>query len=134
MAFILIVDDDAEVRETTADMLSDSGHSVLAAADGVEAMMMLETHPGIELVFTDLAMPRLDGLQLADMVKLSRPEIKLLYATGNLAVIDARAGVMHGQVLQKPYFRGQLEAAVARLLRVPDPDPAEDHPVAAISA
>jgi DNA-binding NtrC family response regulator len=56
---ILIVDDDARIRDAAAGALSAEGHDVIAAADGAEALEICRTQPNIELVITDVVMPRL---------------------------------------------------------------------------
>src|SRR6516165_5800090 len=78
---ILVVENDAAVRDVVETILTDAGHLVLTAADGIAAFRLFERHPDIALVFTDIVMPKIDGLMLADMAKLRRPDIKVLYTT-----------------------------------------------------
>jgi CheY-like chemotaxis protein len=115
---VLVVDDNAGVRDVAAAMLEEAGYGVLLAADGTEAMDLLERYPGIDLLFTDIVMPGLDGFMLADMAKVRRPELKILYATGFMELANARSkpGVLHGPIIDKPYRPQQLQAEVARAL------------------
>jgi CheY-like chemotaxis protein len=113
---VLVVDDDAEVRELAVWSLRDAGHTVLEAADGAEALTLFEQHPEIDLLFTDIVMPGIDGYRVAEMARERRPEIGVLYTTGFAGRTGQYANVMHGQVLRKPYHLDELVAAVARLL------------------
>jgi CheY-like chemotaxis protein len=62
MGRVLVVDDDPYIREMLRDLLTDEGHQVVTARDGVEALEVLERERGRFLVLLDLMMPRLDGL------------------------------------------------------------------------
>lgn len=78
---ILVVDDEPMVRDVTAMMLADEGHSVLEAADGVQALDLLQRTP-VDLVITDINMPRLDGLGLAREVQARWPGVRILLVSG----------------------------------------------------
>src|SRR5258707_69407 len=112
---ILVVDDDDDVRELAIAVLQDDGHLVIGARDGVEALAFIDEHPEIDLLFTDVVMPGIDGIMLADMVKTHRPRIKVVYATGYQEVARSLPGVIHGVMLDKPYrpARLQMEIKVA---------------------
>jgi CheY-like chemotaxis protein len=118
MAVILVVDDEPDVRELAAVVLADAGHAVLTAKDGAEAIDVVDRNPGIHLLFTDLVMPRIDGIELGELVRSRRPEIKILYATGYMDFAKSRGGsaAIHGPILGKPYRPSQLEAEVKLLL------------------
>src|SRR5277367_4485636 len=64
---ILVVDDDCDVRDVAVSVLEHAGFTVLAAAGAIDAFCLLEEHQEIALMFTDVMMPGLDGLMLADM-------------------------------------------------------------------
>ncbi len=118
VAVILVVDDEPDVRELAAIVLSEAGHAVLTAQDGAEAIELVERNPDIALIFTDLVMPRMDGIELASMARARRPQIKILYATGYMDFAKSKvgAGAMHGPILGKPYRPSQLEAEIKTLL------------------
>lgn len=118
MAVILVVDDEPDVRELAAVVLADAGHAVLTAKDGAEAIDLVDRNPNITLIFTDLVMPRIDGIELGELARSRRPDIKILYATGYMDFAKSRAGVgaIHGPILGKPYRPSQLEAEVNTLL------------------
>jgi CheY-like chemotaxis protein len=123
-AFILIVDDDRIVREMGADILKEAGYPVLEAAHTIEAILLLEKHPSVTLLFTDINMPGANGYVLADMAVMRRPDLRVLYTTGGALVThsaEGQPGFLHGEVLAKPYRPGQLTAAVAESLARPRP-------------
>ena len=114
---ILVVDDEPDVRELAALALTDAGHAVLTAQDGPEALELVERKPDIALIFTDLVMPRMDGIELGAMARARRPHIKILYTTGYVNLANAQADALHGPILGKPYRPSQLEAEVKALLQ-----------------
>jgi two-component system response regulator HydG len=84
-ATVLIADDDAGVRFTLRGLLEDEGLGVVEAGDGEEALRQLE-QGGIDLVFTDLRMPKVDGLALLQRLQAlpsPRPEVVLMTAHGS---------------------------------------------------
>ncbi|MBI3516238.1 MAG: response regulator [Proteobacteria bacterium] len=118
MATILVVDDEPDVRELVAAVLTEAGHAVLTAQDGAEAIELIDRTPAIELVFTDLVMPRMDGIELGDMARARRPNIKILYTTGYMDFARSKNGngAVHGPILAKPYRPSQLMAEIKTLL------------------
>lgn len=115
---ILVVEDDELVREFAVRLIRSLGYPVASAADGMEAMRVIEESPTIDLLFTDIVMPGVDGIILADMVKQRRPVLKILYTTGyrDIARAKSEAGILHGRILEKPYRPAELEAEIRRLL------------------
>lgn len=106
---ILVVDDDAMVREVTAWMLSDAGHSVSEAEDGVEALECLDRMP-VDLLITDINMPRMDGLKLVQEVKARWPALPVLLVSGRPQPPGTQA------YMPKPFSWDMLVAAVTRVL------------------
>jgi CheY-like chemotaxis protein len=115
---ILVVDDDPLMRDFVVDLIASFGYSVVAAADSLEAMAVIANEPTIELVFTDITMPGLNGLMLADMLKHHRPKLKILYTTGGYKVprVKAEAGILHGAIIEKPYLPEDLRRELERSL------------------
>jgi CheY-like chemotaxis protein len=113
---ILLVEDDAEIRELAAEALREAGHGVIEAANGGAAIQSFEQHPEIDLIFTDIVMPGIDGFRVADVAKTRRPSVKIIYATGYAGRAEEYLGVRHGAILLKPYRGQQLSAAVAQAL------------------
>jgi CheY-like chemotaxis protein len=113
---ILLVEDDTAVRNVLIQILSEKGFGVLTARDAYEAIRILaERH--VDLLFTDIAMPSMDGVHLAKQAKLIRPGIKVLFATGYAEKAVERDAACIGRVLYKPFRRGEVirevEAALA---------------------
>ena len=102
--------------DLAATVLRRVGYQVLTARDGPEGLASLRANPGIALLFTDIKMPGIDGFMLADMAKVSRPDLKVLYATGFGDEVSTKPGVRHGKILEKPYDPQQLREEVRLLL------------------
>jgi signal transduction histidine kinase/CheY-like chemotaxis protein len=115
---ILVVEDEASVRRMTVDALRDLGYTVVHAGSGGEALLALETHQSVALLFTDIVMPEMSGRELADRALKDRPDLKVLYTTGY-----TRNAVVHNGIvdpgtafLQKPFTLQQLAAKVRQTI------------------
>jgi CheY-like chemotaxis protein len=111
-ATILVVDDDADVLDYTAEVLQDLGYRVVGAARPSEALHRLGDVPRIDLLVTDLVLPEVDGLKLAELAKRRHPALRVLYTSGYPAAFDRLHTARYGGFLAKPYRSVQLEAAV----------------------
>ena len=116
---ILVVDDDPGVRDVAVGVLEEAGFSVLAAPCAMDAFCLLEEHPDIALMFTDVVMPGLDGLMLADMAVLRHKDLKVVYTTGYVDQVRRQPGYRHGPVLPKPYRPADLVRLIERELEQP---------------
>ncbi|HEX4183588.1 MAG TPA: response regulator [Caulobacteraceae bacterium] len=116
-ATILLVDDDALVATGTAAMLEDLGHEVVEASTGAEALDLLESHPGIDMVITDQAMPGMTGVELAKLIQIRFPNLPIVLASGYAELPQAAAGVSPLPRLSKPFFQHDLAAVIARHCR-----------------
>ena len=112
---ILVVDDDTAVRDIIVQIIREKGFQVFAASDGYEAIRIVAERP-VDLLFTDIAMPGVDGVQLAMQAKLIRPGIKVLFATGYAQKAKERNAMRLGKVLFKPFRRAELVLEVESLL------------------
>jgi CheY-like chemotaxis protein len=112
---VLLVDDHPEVRSTTAAVLEDSGHEVVQADNGAEALDVLKKREcDFDLLITDYAMPHLSGTDFLREARLLCPEVPALLITGYAQtdmIRDRPAGV---EMLLKPFTPAKLEAAIAR--------------------
>ena len=119
---ILVVEDDESVREMTAESLRELGYSVLQAAGGPEALDVLQNER-VDLIFTDIVMPQMNGRQLADAVMEKWPEIRILYTTGYTRNAIVHNGVLdHGvSLLAKPFSLEQLAHKVREVLNSKPP-------------
>ena len=115
----LVVDDDEEVMNVVSTMIEDLGFFVLRALAGTEALGVLEAHPEILLLVTDIVMPGMDGWELARAARQRNPEIKVLYMSGYIENRTALPAEEYGPVLPKPGRTQQLYEAMARALAAP---------------
>lgn len=117
---ILVVEDEAAMRKHVVAQLTKAGYDVLGAADGKEALAILERGEHIDLLFTDLLMPGgLNGRQLADIARKREPSLKVLYTSGYTA--ESLAGRTGGEIeadllLTKPYRKSDLLERVKNAL------------------
>ena len=111
MARILIAEDEEDLRDLVRRALTEAGHAVATAADGAEALEMAEREaPGFDLVLTDIRMPVMDGIALAETVAALRPDLTILLMTGFADQRERtdRLDAVVDDVLGKPVSLGQL--------------------------
>lgn len=117
---ILVVDDDPVIGRSFDRVLSPKGYAVICAADGSEALDRLASEH-YDVVYTDIRMPGLDGLEVARRIRASRPWLPVVIVTGfgsDAAEAKARElGV--AEFLRKPLSPEMIEASVARPLATP---------------
>ena len=116
---ILVVEDDARVRQVTVQRLKSLGYQVRAAGSGQAALETLDAHDGIELLFTDIVMPGgMSGRELAVAIRERHPGVKVLYTSGYTAQAAAqREALGPGEaLLPKPYRTVELAAQLRRIL------------------
>jgi signal transduction histidine kinase/CheY-like chemotaxis protein len=116
---ILVVEDEAGVRELACEFLKVSGYTVLQAKDGQEALEVAERHSGtIHLVLTDMVMPRMSGGELAKRLKAIRPDLKIGFMSGYSEFPSHHGGKHPPQafVLRKPFSLASLVAKVREVL------------------
>ena len=119
---VLIVDDDPAPRGLAAAFLRDLGYSPLVAADAKTALQAAKAHKGpIHLLLTDVIMPGLNGPQLAETLKKSRPELRVAYMSGYGDDLLAQEGVvLDGTILiSKPFTSTELHTWVRAALERP---------------
>ncbi len=119
---ILLVEDEAQVRTITQNILRRHGYRVLVAANGGEALLLCEKHPEvIDLLFTDVVMPQMSGPELARRLTALRPGLKVLCMSGYTDDSIVRHGVLDASVafLQKPITLRSLTKKVREVLDGP---------------
>ena len=116
---ILAVDDEPTIRMLISDVLSDAGYAVLEAHDGPSAMRILQSDARIDLLITDVGLPGgMNGRQIADAARLTRPDLKVLFVTG----FAENAAVGNGYlppgmaVITKPFAVGDLASKVREVI------------------
>jgi CheY-like chemotaxis protein len=116
-ATILLVDDDEALRRLARGLLAEEGFHVIEASNGAEALEISSAYEQpIDLLLTDLIMPKLNGLLLAGRLVQERPGIGVLYMSGYVERSILLAKHPDAILLQKPFIRGALIAAVRQVL------------------
>jgi PAS domain S-box-containing protein len=116
---ILVVEDEVMVRDFTVAALEEAGYRVLAAGDGPSGLRLLDAHPDVSLLFTDVVLAGpMNGRKVADEALRRRPDLKVLFTTG----YTRNAIVHHGrldedvELITKPFTAAGLAEKVARML------------------
>ena len=116
---VLLVEDEEGVRRLIATILEQYGYSVLAAPDGVEALRIFETCGNrIDLLISDVVMPRMRGPELAAQLRRQQPEMNVLFISGYTdPSITSQVVSASSHFLQKPFAVDELVRAVSEALR-----------------
>jgi len=116
-AVVMVVDDDAQLRSLVGTVLARAGHEVVEAADGEEALRLLDEKLP-DLILTDLAMPKMDGARLIEEVRRRDPMLPMIVLTG-LGTVDVAVEMMRKgacDFLTKPFQIEQLAGSVQKAL------------------
>ncbi|KPF73838.1 hypothetical protein IP88_08405 [alpha proteobacterium AAP81b] len=115
IATVLIVEDEALVREVTGIEFEEAGFRVVVAGDGTEALAKLAADASIDLLFTDISLPGgIDGWTIALRARALRPTLPVIYATGYSP--DAIKLVPGARFYKKPYLPTTIIAAARELI------------------
>jgi nitrogen-specific signal transduction histidine kinase/CheY-like chemotaxis protein len=119
---ILLVEDDPSLREMATTLLERLGYTILAAANGIEALRLMERSPAgrIDLLFTDMVMPHMDGQELAKRVLAASPPTRVLFTSAFTEnAIVQQGGFARGTgLLQKPFTPSALANRLREILDV----------------
>jgi two-component system, cell cycle sensor histidine kinase and response regulator CckA len=114
---VLLVEDEEALRAVGKTMLERYGYTVLVAADGAAALELAQSHPHpIQLLMTDILMPKMGGIELAERLSTLRPELKILYTSGYSDSGSSLQRIAGAGYLQKPYAMEQLARTLRKLL------------------
>ncbi|MFN8455295.1 MAG: ATP-binding protein [Anaerolineae bacterium] len=116
---VLLVEDEPKVRDLANRLLQRQGYRVLIATNGVEALQLAQDYTGeIDLLLTDVVMPQMNGKALADQLKLMRPHVKVLFASGytDKTLIPTEALGTDVAFIQKPFSVMELSQKVRNVL------------------
>jgi CheY-like chemotaxis protein len=103
----MVVDDDPEVRVIVAEFLEDFGYNVLQASSAAEALGLLESAPDLRMIITDIRMPDMSGIELADVATKRYSDLKVILISGYFV-----SQHLERRFLRKPFRMRDLEAAV----------------------
>ncbi len=119
---VLVVEDEDVVRLLVVETLQDSGYRPLEAADGQAALRILQSGQRVDLVVTDIGLPGLNGRQLADAARTTRPDLKILFMTGYAETAASNSFLMPGmEIIAKPF---EMDALAKRVQHMLQPKPA----------
>ncbi|AUW59465.1 histidine kinase [Sphingobium sp. SCG-1] len=115
---VLVVEDEERVRHVSVDGLRDLGYTVVQASDAAQALQLLSTEQRVDLLFTDVVMPDMNGRKLVDQALVGRPDLKVLYTTGYTRNAIVHNGMLDAGValLSKPFTLTQLARKVRQVL------------------
>jgi signal transduction histidine kinase/CheY-like chemotaxis protein len=118
---VLLTEDETTIRQPIAEYLESLGLTVLQAADGIDALEVAGRHTGaIDVLVTDLVMPRMNGPDLAQRLLAVRPGVKVVYVSGytpeTMHTYGARPGENGAVFLQKPFLLDDLATAIAKAI------------------
>lgn len=116
---VLVVEDEESIRRLTTHALRGHGYRVLQASDGEDALALLHRYGGeVDILVTDVVMPRMDGRTLAEQMKILMPGLKVLYTSGYTDDAVVRHGLLQAEVafLSKPYTPKTLLRKIRQVL------------------
>ncbi|MEJ0061537.1 MAG: GAF domain-containing protein [Terricaulis sp.] len=115
---VLVVEDEERVRNYSTEALKELGYNVIAASGGADALALIESGQKIDLLFTDVVMPGMNGRQLAEKANEKLPQLKVLFTTGYTRNAVMHNGVLDAgtSILPKPFSIDQLAAKIRGVL------------------
>ena len=118
---ILVVEDEPAVRQFSIDALTELGYRVIETDGAAGALRLLDAHPEIVLMFTDVVMPEVNGAKLAEEARRRRPDLRVLFTTGYTRNAIVHNGVLDADVdlIGKPFTIEELAAKVRQVLDTP---------------
>ncbi len=120
---VLVVEDEPAVRQFSVDALTELGYRVIESDGAETALRLLDSHPEIVLIFTDIVMPDVNGARLAEEARRRRPDLKVLFTTGYTRNAVVHNGVLDAgvELISKPFTIEELAAKVREVLDAPAP-------------
>ena len=115
MAKILVAEDEAIVRLLVAETLRNCGHAVLEAGDGQSALDLIQEYADLDLVVSDIRLPKMDGFSVARLARQLRPGLRLLFLTGYVRA-ELPSELMPAVIMRKPFDPDDLARKVTGML------------------
>jgi CheY-like chemotaxis protein len=115
---VLVVEDDPAVRKLSLEYFNELGYRTIEAEDGPAALRVLDSTERVQLLFTDVVMPNMNGKRLAEEALRRRPKLKVLFTSGYTRNAIVHRGIVDPDVLllAKPYTLQQLAKKVREVL------------------
>jgi PAS domain S-box-containing protein len=115
---VLVVEDEPVVRGVIIEMLGEQGYRTLEATDGPSALRVLRTNARIDLLVTDVGLPGMNGRQLADQARETRPGLKILFITGYAESVAITEGFLQPgmEMITKPFDLGNLSRRIRSMV------------------
>jgi PAS domain S-box-containing protein len=115
---VLVVEDESVVRGVITEMLHDQGYRVLEATDGPSGLRMLRLNERIDLLVTDVGLPGMNGRQLADQARETRPGLKILFITGYAENVAIAKGFLQPgmEMITKPFDLDNLSQRIREMV------------------
>lgn len=119
--FVVIIDDDTEMKSLLFDHLKLNNYHVVAFSDGLEAMRFMKTDSAasqVELIISDIRMPEMDGISVLRQMKHSHPDVPVILMTAHASIESAIEGIRQGafDYLIKPFKLSEIEVVIQRAL------------------
>lgn len=116
---LLVVDDDAAIRELAVELLAAEGYHVVTAEDGLDALRLIDASTP-DLVITDLRMPRMSGFELLEVMRARYPEIPVVAVSGEMNPEESPQGAVADAFFTKgDFITPRFRAAIAAMLAAP---------------
>ena len=114
----MVVEDDPSVRLIVLDVLEELGYRAIEAADARTAIPMLQSDRRIDLLISDVGLPGMNGRQLAEIARETRPDLRILFITGYAENAAVRSGFLdHGMdMMTKPFAIDALATKIREML------------------
>ena len=116
---VLVIDDEPMVRMLIVEVLDEAGFRALEAEDGPSGLHLLEQHPDVALLVTDVGLPGgMNGRQVADAARLARPDLKVLFVTGYAENAAVGNGLLDPgmEIITKPFVMTELAAKISEMI------------------
>jgi len=117
MARIVLAEDDASLRKFLARSMEKAGHEVIAVGDGESALLLVQEGE-FDLLLTDIVMPEMDGIELAQKAAEVAPHVRVMFITGFAAVAmhELQQSQSNQRVLSKPFHLNDILSQIDQLL------------------
>jgi CheY-like chemotaxis protein len=115
---VLVIEDDPGVRLLVMQVLEELGYRAVETADGREAVPVLESQMRLDLLISDVGLPGLNGRQLAEIARQTRPDLPILFMTGYAQAAAEQAEFLDGgmEIISKPFDIDQLGRRISDIL------------------